>query len=300
MGIYDRDYSREAAPGFQLAAPKSATVRLVLITFAAYVAQIMYPTAIEGNFTLHADWYRQPWTCYQLLTYGFLHSRDSVAHILINMLVLWMFGREIEQKYGSREFVAFYLVAIVAAGVAWSLSESAFGSQKELVGRIVVDQLGRPIGRIPAPGLLGASGGIAAVVALFALNFPHRQVLLYFFIPIPMWVAALIGLFFDMQGAMSRTGNVAFTAHLGGAFFGLLYYLGGWSITRMLPNKPSGGWPSRRPKLRVHEPDDEGDDLAQQVDAILQKIQEQGQDSLTPGERRLLERASEQYKQRRQ
>jgi membrane associated rhomboid family serine protease len=300
MGIYDRDYSRGPQPGLQLSAPQSATMRLVVITFAVYVAQIMFPAVVEQYGALQATWYRQPWTAYQLLTYGFLHSRESVAHILINMFVLWMFGREIEQRYGAREFVAFYLATIVAAGLIWSLSEVMFGSHKDLMGRVVfVPQVG--FGRFPVPVLLGASGGIAGVVALFALNFPHRKVLLYFLIPIPMWVAALIGLYIDMQGAISRTGNVAFTAHLGGAFFGLLYYLAGWSITGKLLGNSRGGWPKRRSHLRVHAPDDEPDDgLTSQVDAILQKIQEQGQDSLTSRERRILEEASQQYKQRRQ
>jgi membrane associated rhomboid family serine protease len=51
-----------------------------------------------------------------LLTYGFLHSTEDIAHILINMLVLFMFGREVEARYGKREFLLFYLVGIIAAG----------------------------------------------------------------------------------------------------------------------------------------------------------------------------------------
>lgn len=279
MGLYDREYSRETEPGFHLSAPVTVTTRLVLVTVAAYVAQIVLGEQFTANLGLWSEWFRQPWRVYQLLTYGFLHDTEGVQHILINMLVLWMFGRDLEYRYGRMEFLAFYLVAIVAAGAIWSVLESVAGTQ----------------------GLLmGASGGIAAVVALFALNFPHRQVLFMFFIPMPMWVAALIGLALDIQGAMARSGNVAFTAHLAGALFGLLYYRFNWRIGPTFVRLPAL-LARRRPKLRVHAPEehDGEDDLNRKVDTILEKIAQQGQDSLTWNERRILEKASRKYQERR-
>ncbi|RIK83226.1 MAG: hypothetical protein DCC67_06230 [Planctomycetota bacterium] len=279
MGLYDREYSRETEPGFHVSAPSTLTTRLVLVTAAAYVAQLTLGVAFSANLALWSEWFSQPWRCYQLLTYGFLHDPNGIEHILINMLVLWMFGRELEHRYGKFEFAAFYLAAIVAAGAIWSVLETASGSEGVL---------------------LGASGGISAVVALFALNFPHRQVLFMFFIPMPMWVAALIGLAFDVNGAMDRSGNVAFTAHLAGALFGLLYYKFGWRLGGVFEKLPRG-MPKRRPKLRVHDPDqpDDEDDLGRKVDAILEKIARQGQDSLTWNERRILEKASRRYQERR-
>lgn len=281
MGLYDREYSREPEQGFHLSPPQSATMQLVLATVGVYLAQLAFP-AVDEALALRSDWWRRPWMGYQLLTYGFLHSRDDIGHILVNMLVLFMFGREIEMRYGRGEFLTFYLLAIVAAGAVWSLCELPSGSRAVLVG---------------------ASGGISAVFALFALNFPHRQVLFMFFIPMPMWVAALIGLGFDLNGAVQRenAGNVAFTAHLAGAAFGLAYY---WFNWRLAPWVASGRRALKpRPKLRVVEADADddgpGDELSAKVDAILQKIQEQGQESLSWSERRLLERASREYQQKR-
>jgi membrane associated rhomboid family serine protease len=283
MGIYDRDYNRGNygyQPGFHMNAPQTMTTRLVIVTIFIYVAQLLTGgdnSWITNTFWLHSDWYREPWHAYQLLTYGFLHDPHDLKHILFNMLGLWLFGREVEYRYGSREFLLFYLVAIVAGGVVWTIAE------------------------IPSPraaGMLGASGGVSAVVILFAFNFPYRTVLFMFFLPMPMWVAALILVGMDMFGAMNRSGNVAFTAHLGGAIFGFLYYQWRWRLERMLP---SGSLMKRlrpKPKLRVIDPN-EADSTDARVDEILKKIQDHGQDSLTRGERRILEQASKEYQKRR-
>jgi membrane associated rhomboid family serine protease len=288
MGLYDRDYSRSGEqPGFQLSAPQSATTKLVIITAAVYVAQLTIP-GFTRNLALASDWYLQPWKAYTLLTYGFLHADDTfgrgqadIGHILINMLILWMFGREVEQRYGQRKFVAFYLTAIVLSGLAWSLLESTVGTPAALVG---------------------ASGGVAGVVTLFALNFPHRRVLFMFVIPMPMWVAALIGLGYDAVGAANRTGEVAYTAHLAGAAYGALFYYYGVSALGLFEPLLSKVKQRNRPRLRVvqdEDEDEESDDLGRQVDEILAKIKEHGQDSLTRSERRILERASREYQQKR-
>jgi membrane associated rhomboid family serine protease len=282
MGIYDRDYQRGYnAPGYQLGAPTMMTTKLIIITAIVYVAQFL--TRDSGNwitetFSLNADWYRHPWQCYRLLTYGFLHDPGDIKHILFNMLGLWFLGRDVEYRYGSREYLAFYLVAIVVAGLFWTIAEIPAGS----VG-----------------GMLGASGGVVAVVILFALNFPHRTVLFMFFLPMPMWIAALIVVALDAFGAVHRSGNVAFTAHLGGAMFAFLYYQMGWRLDRFLPVGNFWKRLKPKPKLRVLDPDANDVSTEAQVDAILKKIQEHGRDSLTRQERRLLEEASQKYQRRR-
>jgi membrane associated rhomboid family serine protease len=285
MGIYDRDYSRGPygrQPGFDLGGPRAMVTNLVIANAIVYIAQIFTGGAnswITNNFSLHADWYLQPWHFYELLTYGFLHSPRDVWHILVNMFVLWMFGREVEYRYGRREFLAFYLVAIVVAGLVWSIAEIP--------------------SRNHFSSVLGASGGISAMVILFALNFPNRMVLFMFFIPMPMWVLAVIVVGWDAFGAVQRSGDVAFTAHLGGALFGFLYYQWGWRFERWLPSGSMAKRLRRKPKLRVIDPD-QVDSTDSRVDEILKKIQEQGQDSLTRGERRILEQASREYQKRRQ
>jgi membrane associated rhomboid family serine protease len=287
MGFYDRDYQRGyngPQSGFNLGAPTTLTTKLVIVMFAVYVVQLLTKGWFTNLFSLYPNVLRQPWHLYQLLTYGFLHDVGDLRHIVYNMIGLWFFGRAVEYRYGSREYLAFFLVAVIAAGLVWVLGEFA-------ANRRMVD----------FPAMLGASGGVTAVLILFALNFPHQTVLFMFFIPMPMWVLALILVGVDAMGAVNRAGNVAFTAHLGGAVFAFLYFQWGWRLERFLP---SGAMLKRmrpKPKLRVVDPDspDSPDDSTDaQVDEILKKIQEHGRDSLTRRERRILEDASREYQKR--
>ena len=284
MGMYDRDYQRSnpygQQPGFNFSAPQSMAVKLIVLNVVVYLAQLMSERWVTETFLLYDQWWREPWQAYRLLTYGFLHAPNDLWHILLNMFALWLFGREVEHRYGSREFLAFYLTAIVVAGLVWTFAE---------------------IPNDDRSSMLGASGGVTAVLILFAMNFPHQTVLFMFFIPMPMWVLAIIIVFMDAMGASGRAGgsNVAFTAHLGGAMFGFLYFQWGARLERFLPGNI---WTKRfkpKPKLRVVDSDEIDATTDSRVDEILKKIQEQGQDSLTRGERRILEKASREYQKKR-
>lgn len=279
MGIYDRDYARESEPGLQVGLPASMVNRIVLLTGVVYLVQYFASPAFTMFLSLEADWFRRPWQVYQLLTYGFLHAPGNVVHVLGNMFVLWMFGRELESRLGAREFLLFYLFSIVVAGLVWSLTTT-----------------------LTEPGMpafvLGASGAVSACVALFALTYPRRTVYLYFAIPVPMWLLGVLWILGDISGATGGSREqVAFTAHLGGAAYGAIYF-----FTRFLPIRWLGNLGGKlprvgRPNLRVHDPDDGEDDLQSQVDRILEKINAQGQDSLTWRERRTLEMASRKYRE---
>jgi membrane associated rhomboid family serine protease len=294
MGLDNRDYTYRAQPGYHVTGPRSMAVQIVLVTGGIYLLQLFFKGPFTSALVLYDHWYTQPWQAYRLLTYGFLHNPGGIEHILLNMFGLWMFGRQVEQRYGRQEFLGFYLSAIIVAGIAWTVSDTAFGNQGAVV--------------------LGASGGVVAVLILYALNFPHQKVLLYFVIPIPMWVLAAFIVLSDLFGATHQTGsNVAFTAHLGGAAFALIYYRTGWSpgrwLTGLFSNLPS----PRKSRLQIHDPApaDHNDisgqsvpphrkqQLHEQVDAILKKIKAEGQESLTRSERRLLEKASREYQKKR-
>jgi membrane associated rhomboid family serine protease len=254
-------------------------MQILAVTVGVYIVQIFFPRATE-YLLLPADWFRRPWEAYRLVTYGLLHDPQQVEHILFNMLVLFFFGKHVENRYGRTAFLTFYLSAVVLGGLAWTLTEAVSGQ--------------------PA-ALLGASAATTGVFLLFALNYPRVEVRLMFVFPMPAWVAALICVGMDVFGAVERSGNVAFTAHLGGALFAWTYYRFGWLPGKTLVTRLGSLRMRSRPKLRVHKPaeTDEPDDLSRKVDQILQKIQEKGQDSLSWNERRLLEKASRQYQQKR-
>jgi rhomboid family protein len=175
---------------------------LLIANGLAYALQSLYPSVIERTFVLwsfNTGGFR-PW---QLLTYGFLHSRDSIYHIVFNMFALWMFGREIENLMGSRRFLIFWVVSIVGAG---------------LVQLLVSVVTGQP------SATLGASGGVFGLLLAFAMAFPNRIIVLLI-PPIPMkakYFVLIYGLITLYLGFSGGAPTVAHFAHLGGMLFGYL------------------------------------------------------------------------------
>jgi len=306
MGIYDRDYYREPPPGLSVRGPRTVVGVLVVINVLVYLADLIFwpeermlseRLLSASNLTL-----THPYLWWQFLTYGFAHAAWP-AHIIFNMLQLWFLGRAVEQWYGRGEFLRVYLVMIVLGGVFWGLGDWVWSA----AGGVHV-QPGAP-GAIHSR-LLGASGAVCGVVMLFVLNFPH-QTLILFPIPIPVkaWVVGLLLIGINLLGALfpaadEQTSQVAFGVHLTGIGFALLYFYNRWNLGRLTAFWPSGfgrlfGRGRSLGVVRPPEEDDGDDELAEQVDRILEKIQSQGTDSLTRRERRILQNASRVFQQRR-
>lgn len=289
MGIYDRDYERgsggwrpEGQSGIQLRMPESTIGRIIVVTVMVYIVQLIAGQQFLETFGLHSDWLNQPWRFYQLLTYGFLHAPNDLMHILFNMYGLWLFGSDLERRAGPRELLFFYISAILAGGIAYTIGGLITGQESLAIG---------------------ASAGTVAVTILFALLYPHKTILLMFLFPVPMWFLGVLLVGSDLYGAISRSGQIACSAHLGGTVFALAYHFGGLRLTNLLPDGLSLPKINRGPKLRVHreeedQPEAKPDRMQEEVDRILKKISDQGQESLTRSEKRVLEKASRQYKNR--
>lgn len=293
MGFTDRDYQRgdyDRQPGFYLGGQRTLTTNLVIVMFAIYAVQLatrgQRPDSgwFTDTFSLHADVLKRPWFFFQLLTYGFLHDVWFFQHIVFNMLALWFFGRSVEYRYGKREYLLFFLTSVVFAGASWLVSE--YIAHRQML----------PI------QLLGASGGLMAVLVLFCLNFPHQLIYVWGIFPIPAWVLAVIYVGMDLMGTFGHQAgdgpNVAFTCHLGGALFAFLYFQSGIRLERLVPSGSTFERLKPKPKLKVHDPES-AEETDEAVDEILKKIQAQGRDSLTRRERRILEEASREYQKRR-
>ena len=293
MGIYDRDYIREDAPrsGF---ASWSMVSKLIVINVAVWVLDLFtdpvspYSRWLDFHLALQPDVLTHPWNLWQLVTNGFAHDPANIKHILFNMFSLWLFGTDVERIYGSKEFLRLYLSILVSEGLLWAVIQLALPPEK----------------RIP---VIGASGAIAGIMAVYIFHFPHRQFLLFFVIPVPAWLLGVGYLAWDFFGevAPGAGDNVAHLCHLAGAFFGVLYYRTGWCLASLIPQKWSLSGLRRRTKLRVHREQDDGPDepvTQQRVDELLAKISREGESSLTDKERRELEEASRRYRghQRRQ
>jgi len=205
-------------------ANRTMVTNLVLVTVAIYIVDYLLtrggnsPEIGLANYLACTDktlW--RPWLWWQYLTYGFLHDLRSVYHVALNMFILWMFGRQVEAVYGRREFLRFYFAAIIASGIVWSVAAQFEGVSSTAVG---------------------ASGGVAAVLLLYALNFPYHTILLFFVFPVPAWLFGVVMVSLDLLGMTGHlAGNVAYAAHLGGAAFGYLYYRYKWNLGKLLPRR---------------------------------------------------------------
>jgi membrane associated rhomboid family serine protease len=147
-----------------------------------------------------------PW---QLASYGFMHDTRDLFHIIFNMLMLWMFGRDIERMMGPRRFLTYYMTCVIGAGLV-----------QLLVG--VIQGWGVPT--------VGASGGVFGLLLAYGMAFPNRMIMLMF-PPIPMkakYFVILLGLFELSLGFSGVNNGIANFAHLGGMLFGfgLIRYWG--------------------------------------------------------------------------
>ena len=135
---------------------------------------------------------------WQLITSAFLHSPSNLSHLLLNMLALWMFGRDVEQILGTRGYLSLYAAAVLS------------GSLAQL---IVVSTSAGPI--YPT---IGASGGVFGILLAFGMFFPRRTVVpLFPPIPMPAWLFVLLyGLIELANGVFGTVQGVAHFAHLGG------------------------------------------------------------------------------------
>lgn len=145
-----------------------------------------------------------------LITSMFLHT--GVAHLLGNMLFLWIFGDNIENALGHIKYLAFYMLCGILAGLSHVISTLILGQNL----------------LIPC---LGASGAISAVLGAYILLFPTRgvHVWLFFFFVITVPAFLVVGLWFVFQvlnglGTLGgeEAGGVAYAAHIGGFIFGLI------------------------------------------------------------------------------
>jgi membrane associated rhomboid family serine protease len=229
---------------------------------------------------------------WQLLTYQFMHG--GFSHILFNMFALWMFGMEIENEWGSKKFLIYYLLCGVGAGLFHLFLSPVLGS-----------------GLAPT---IGASGAIFGVMIAFALMFPDRYIFLYLFIPIKAkyLIVLLIALEFLMVDSASS--GVAHLAHLGGAIVGFIYIMSDKSILISLKSylrknsRPASSntfqnqsWTNNfrrkeEPKVQDAEFYDINEDFSnitqKDIDKILDKISDSGYQNLTEKEKKILFEAS--------
>ncbi|HPC36616.1 MAG TPA: rhomboid family intramembrane serine protease [Candidatus Marinimicrobia bacterium] len=254
---------------------------VVFLVMLIFQAQNFFPS----NFGLVPTAVLKKGYIWQLFTYMFIHG--GFGHLFWNMFVLWMFGMEIENYWGKREFYKFYFITGVGSGLITML----FSAHSEI-----------PV--------VGASGAIYGVLVAFAMLFPERYIYFYFLIPIKAKYFAIIMVVITFFSTMSPgTSNISHLTHLGGLAIGYLYLaryklLAGW---RRRAGSVNWHWPrpkvknpfrnlrlsprhkkTKAPKEQIPFSYETEETMREELDRILDKISTAGYDRLSEQERSTL------------
>jgi len=171
---------------------------IFLFEFALEIFQLFfYLNIFHHFFALHPTLVWSNYFIWQLGTYIFLHG--DLFHIFFNLFSLWMFGGELENYWGSKKFLFYFLYCGIGAGIVTVLLSS------------------NPV--------IGASGAIFGILIAFGWLFPNRPILLMFFpVPIPAKYMVILFGFIELYSSRGGAGGgIAHLTHLGGLVFGFFY-----------------------------------------------------------------------------
>ena len=293
------------------------TKNLLIVNFLAFVATWVLElrgidlTSLLGlHFFLASDFH-----IYQFVTYMFLHG--GLTHIFFNMFALWMFGNVIEQVWGPKKFIFYYICCGVGAGLVQEIVQYGTYLYEGLAAYQYVNTGSVQMTTDAYINLwttIGASGAVYGILLAFGMIFPNERL---FIIPFPFPIKAkwlIVGyIAIELFSAMSAPGDgVAHMAHLGGMLFG-------WILIRYWKNHPdssqrfgrSNGMeffdkmkrkfderqqagrmkaePTENPRRETDEEYNARQHKNQEeIDAILDKIRKSGYDSLTKEEKQKL------------
>lgn len=304
MGIYDRDYVNQnrgiGSPNqsggggrmFARSPDWSYNTWLIVVNIAIYILMFIFPIIFHaGKLTVYDGFQRlEVW---RLVTFQFLHSPNSLAHIGFNMLGLWIFGPIVENYLQGKKYLAYYLVCGLFGGLLF----------------VILNVLGNVL-NFQIPGLLtydfksplvGASAGVFGVIVACAYISPHTEIMLLF-PPIPMkmrtfaygYVAiALISL---LMGRANAGGEAA---HVGGAIAGFIFIRHSHLLTDFFDVFGDSRHPHPTPKSRKPKKKSAYRNYkntiaphASEIDAILDKVSKHGLASLSEKDKKKLHEAS--------
>ena len=253
MGWRDRPYARqdfdESRPpgrgGMMGGLPRPGTIvkRLLIANILVFfVQQIFLPEGLVEWFAVIPERWYEIW---RYLSFQFLHA--GMGHIFFNMLALYFLGMMLENAWGGRRFLRFYLACGVVAGLA----------------HVVLT----PLLRQPTwVRLIGASGGVYGVLLACAVHFPHIRIFIYFLFPVRIRIVVVILLgiaAFNVllgiraaMGGQTLGGGISHPAHLGGAA-AAAFYIWVWPVlgARFRPGARTGAgrWDRKLRRRRREE-----------------------------------------------
>jgi membrane associated rhomboid family serine protease len=243
-------------PGSRLPAPPAPAVRVLLtVNIVSFlVGKLAGEGAYFSLFGLSVPEVFVGFRIYQFVTYLFVHG--NAFHLFFNMLILYIFGRELEIYWGTRRFLRYYFVSGIGAGI---------------ISIPFMWGAGMP--------LVGASGALFALLIAFGMLFPERVVtlLLFFFIPVRLRARQMVMIFIGLELLFllgrGGGGGIAHFAHLGGALVGFIYLK--WPDWRTRSGRRT---PPSPPQISYRE----------ELDLILDKLAREGWGGLSEGEKDFL------------
>jgi len=212
MGINDRDYYRQSLPrgGFGHFSTWSVTTWLIIINVLIFFIDAMLKRSDAVGFDMgplqrwgyfsatKAVFGLQIW---RFITFQFLHA--SIGHLLGNMIGMFLFGPIVEAQFGSRRFLAFYLMCGLAGAVCYLLLAAS-----------------HVLMTTPETPMVGASAGIFGLLVAAALIAPHVEVFYYLF-PVTIGMLAVLGMLMAAYAVVATGPNAGGEAgHLGGGILG--------------------------------------------------------------------------------
>jgi membrane associated rhomboid family serine protease len=183
---------------------------LLYANIGVYLVSLVFPVILDWFglipiLVLEHGWVWQP------VTYMFLHVAWP-THILFNMLILWMFGVELERMWRTRFFLKFYAITGIGAGLI------------SILVSLIPLQATHGLYRA---NIVGASGALYGLLLAFALYFPNRPILMFFLFPVPAkYFVAILGAIAFITSAQG-SGGVAAATHLGGLVVAYVYLQSG-------------------------------------------------------------------------
>ena len=288
--------------------PNNGLAQLIIINVAVFV--VLGVIAVISTFTTESlfrvvykqftipapigEFLTRPWT---IITYAFAHSFSNLWHIIMNMLVLYWFGRVFVDFLGSQKLINLYVMGAIAGALTYLLAYNMIPFYSERINLF--------------DGMVGASAAVYAISVATATYWPDHRFYLLFFGPVKIKYLVAVYLFFSFLGSVGANagGNLA---HLGGALIGFIYAkqlakgneMGVWVFKSMefiksffvakqkikVSHRQSS---SKKTYSKSSSTSSSKTTYSQdEIDKILDKISESGYDSLTKDEKEKLFNAS--------
>jgi membrane associated rhomboid family serine protease len=189
-----------------------AVKAIIIANVAMFLVTVALPRPIIGLLGLSPAAVIETGWIWQLVTYLFVHSPSGLMHIVFNMLALWMFGVDLERRWGTVGFAKYYFVTGVGAGVCTVIvSLAPYDWATPTYASVTV----------------GASGAVYGLLMAWAILFPYREILFMFIFPLQARMFVLIVGAIAFLSAVGASGTgVSNLAHLGGLVAGWLYLKG--------------------------------------------------------------------------